>query len=253
MPNLDRDKSSNQSFKRTIIVSIILHLGVFALFIVIAANPTTRRASELPHIKGYLVEVAGIKKPQNALPPPKVEPAAPKVEKKAVITKEIKKEAKPKSNAKLEKAKAAALLNIKNEIREEGPKTPRKDNFPQEQKLGTGPEGDEGIIDEAMAIYELKLMGTIKSNWILSNRKAVRDNPDILIRIKVKISPDGDLMGQEILTKSGIQSFDDSCINAIKASDPFPSADPTIAKRVRNASFIFEFYGRDILKLLPEE
>lgn len=88
----------------------------------------------------------------------------------------------------------------------------------------------EGTSSEAVTgdAYASQIFTLIRKNWNVPVGLVSDDELKALsAQVKVQVSEDGTLIGEEILKSSGNSTFDDSCLQAVKATGqvPAPPAD----------------------------
>ncbi|MFH1729740.1 MAG: TonB family protein [Pseudomonadota bacterium] len=206
--------------------------------------------------------------PKNVvkLPPKEVEKPKPKKTKRQIEKDKALENIKKKIEKKIITEKKLPIKTDPTETRE----APKAENFPVPEgwketetaklkiPLGsqTGNEGgkelNEDMINYEIAKYGLLLKDSIIGNFILSNKRALRENPDIEIHVSVKTDSNGRLIFMELVKSSGVDSLDGQCLSAIKKTEPFPRP-PLILKGRSSFTFKFIFPGKDLLKLINEE
>jgi TonB family protein len=260
---INYEKNYKNTFIIALIISLFAHLiivGILVTFKPYAKKVTVFRPKS---IKGYLINLSDIKKPiiESKLPPLIVK-EVPKKEEKIFHPKE-------KKNINLDIEKKKILADIEKKIKKKKIKTEsiiedtkiddrKSSNYLTKEMLKYGtPDGDEKGEEFPNALlneYLSKLEAIIKSNWVIANRKIIRDNPEIEIKVGLLIDSKGKILNLKVVKSSGFEAFDTSCINAIKRSEPFPEPDKEIMTYItKEVDLKFVFEASEILKLLGEE
>lgn len=132
----------------------------------------------------------------------------------------------------LERAKALAQANV--------PEEPPEGSLTG-SALGTSTQASVG--DEyATAIYE-----AIRRNWVVPTGLSRGDMTGLTAAIRVAIAPDGSLQDPSLLNSSGNDLFDDSCMQAVRATGRVPP--PPAAMRAQfGRGLRLDFEGKDLAR-----
>ncbi len=155
----------------------------------------------------------------NAAPTPK---EAPKVE-DADVSKDLRRALQ----------KAQALAKATPEEPDEGSLTG--------SALGTSTQASQG--DE----YATQISEAIRRNWNVPTGLNVGDVNKLSIEIRVSISATGELGDAKISTSSGNDLFDDSGLQAVKATGKVPAPPAALAFKFRRG-MVLAFDGKDLPK-----
>ncbi len=247
------DQSREPRWSRVIILSLALHLAVFALLLFFPDPSPTRKMSGPTVYEVNLVTLPAVK-PKSAPKPTAskgVEKKAPtsvlaapakrisppiREEKPVIIGKRVveRKKKVPKKSPKPQKPQISpsklidqAVAKIKKNVRIQ------KDDRRLDQAISkiqtrvnesetTGPEGIpmEGI---AFRVYQMEVEARIKSNWqypvaLISPAK----RKDIEARVVIKVRQDGTILKSWFEDTSRNAGFDDSVMKAVEKSKPLP-------------------------------
>jgi protein TonB len=224
--------------------------------------------------------------PEFALPAPEPEPSAPaplpKEEKKIEAVKapekssstdkrkeadrELKKKALEEIKKKISKLKALPAIPSTASSRP----APRPENFPlpkgwKESKTAREKipltEGDTSGLTEgeasneiarAIARYSGLVKSQILSNFFVSYKKALKDNPSGEIVVEIDLDDTGALKSSRIVKGSGFSVLDDNCTNAIQRAAPFPPI-PEVLMEENGIAFEIKFLLSELAKYISEE
>lgn len=251
LPNHFKLGAKRSTFLHLSVLVIVLLQGAYNRFFITDEERKARLRMEmgkssirvdivdLPSLKFQdLAKVDALEKPGAALPPP---PAAkpvelpPKPSDKAMIDRT---KPQPKETKGKEKLSAADRLKAlrdslradnrrkelmkKFKIDGEGERAPLAGNVLSQ---GSQTTGDIATVAEE---YEGKLVGHLRKNY---NVPGWMRTGQLRARVLVRIGPDGRLLHQEFLKRSGNAEFDSAVERAVRSSDPFPSP-PDALRRV---------------------
>lgn len=108
-------------------------------------------------------------------------------------------------------------------------------------KLGEGSaivgSGDAGSLT-VFEGYVAQLPEHVRPNWKLPSYLI---DKDLKCRIKLYLSPSGEVIKTEIFESSGEEDYDKRALNAIKLSNPFPSLPTEIKKEASNGAIVLGF------------
>ncbi len=248
LPNHFRLGAKRSTFLHLSIVVIVLLQGAYSRFFVTDEERKARLKMEmgkssirvdlvdLPSLKFQdLQKIDALEKPGAALPPP---PAAkpvelpPKPSENAMIDR-----SKPEAKAKEKLSAAERLKALRDSMRADGRRKELMKKFKIEGdgeraplagnilSQGSQTSGDIATVAEE---YEGKLVGHLRKNY---NVPGWMRTGQLRARVLVRIGPDGRLLHQEFLKRSGNAEFDSAVERAVRSSDPFPSP-PDALRRV---------------------
>jgi TonB family protein len=125
-----------------------------------------------------------------------------------------------------------------------------KMNIPDEPPEGALDGSDRGTSNEASAgdAYATKIFEAVRKNW--SAPTGLVDESTLgglAAEIRLSIGDDGELINPRLAKSSGNQFFDDSCMQAIKATARVPPPPATERARFRRG-LLLEFAGKDLAR-----
>ncbi|MCK5883066.1 MAG: TonB C-terminal domain-containing protein [Bacteriovoracaceae bacterium] len=100
--------------------------------------------------------------------------------------------------------------------------------------VGTGNAEVGGILD----LYASTLPEHVKPHWLLPSFLM---NRDLTCRVKLYLSPDGELIKAEIFESSGNDDYDLKALGAVKKSSPYPSLPDGISHFAGKGSIVLGF------------
>ncbi|MBW1851442.1 MAG: TonB C-terminal domain-containing protein [Deltaproteobacteria bacterium] len=239
------DKSMEQKWSKMFLLSLVLHLAVFAMILFVPEPMPTRKIRdtvyevnlvEMPEGRRQSFKSRTKAKTGKALSAPARAPftkrlSKPKKKEKPVViakrtikakTQQIK-PPEDSSSKRIDKA----LAKIEKTVKEE-----KKDTIdraiPKLEARVKGSEGKQtaGVRAEngiTIHLYRMEVEERIKSNWsypvALTGLKEEK-NLETIVLLKVKNN--GTILSFEFKTRSGNTIFDQSALKAVKRSDPLP-------------------------------
>ena len=233
-------------WRSMVIVSLCLHLGLFALLLFAPeVNPSRKRFGG----PVYTVDLVDLPQGGGQKAVPKVEKAvksSPKAKPKAKRIAPTPKKAKPVTIAKrtapkktkkpVKKKKSSsqlidqAISKIERKVEADKPshlddaianlqkKTPQVDKGGGSPGRGGGGSGP--VTGMAMRLYELEIINLIKGNWAYP--VALGQNMDLEATVLLTVRRNGSISRTQFLKRSGNAIFDQSVTKAIEKSDPLP-------------------------------
>jgi len=235
---------------RMIALSVALHVAIF-----IGAVHLSGRT---PEPLGFrYIEATVMTGPPGPAPRgrPDAVPAAMKKKEKEPDRKDIRKKEPEKNDSMVlpkEKSK-------KSRAKEKEPEEPRSIDSAIERirkshrdKLGL-PDGDAkvsavypgggGMANRIVSLYLHKVSSTIRRNWSLPS--GIARDPNLHVKILVRIGRNGDLLERRIHQSSGITLIDQSAMNAVVKSTPFPAPPPLVAPEIEREGILFDFFPEE--------
>ena len=103
--------------------------------------------------------------------------------------------------------------------------------------------GGGGLSNRIVALYLNKISVLIWKNWSLPSDIA-RD-PKMHVKVQVRIDASGGLLERTIYKTSGISLVDESALNAVVKSAPFPPPPPLVASEMESEGIIFDFFPQE--------
>jgi TonB family protein len=221
-----------QAFRRLLWLSSGVHVAAFAFF---AFAPGIFRSDAPAAVSVVTVNLLAAPGPPPRPRPAAPAPPAPPEPKKVILpteptTPKPKKEAKPKPQAKPEPKPEPpketpkppqeidyedALAQLRDEAGEAAPETPPP---PDEQPSGTGGGGGE-VVSPEVAAFIRDAKAHVTRNWILE--PGFRGQR-LRTTISVLLAADGEVLGTEVVERSGNPWFDESAERAVAKASPLP-------------------------------
>lgn len=216
-------------FKSSLKLSLIAHVVIALIFTVRAYFFTAEPIDFTAAVRVDIVALPDKLDPSEVTLAPKEEKATPvpdtkkteNVEKPEPEAINIKK-TKNKQNEALEKLKRqAALDKIKNQIEKDKKTQDSKKRVSQiKGNVITPGTALTGLNKLQHANYVSTLDQHIKQNWTIPEWLK---NRDLKARVRVKIGENGQILARQIIKSSGDTSYDDTVLDTIDRSAPFPA------------------------------
>jgi len=189
--------------------------------------------------------------------PPKKPESPVSQEKPATVDPKEREREKAKTLAalaqRLEQAEGLAMKN------DDDRPPPSIDNFegtdstklPGRQGFSGQGGADEEALRQVFAIYaHTQLMPNINKAWIYSNIAMVKRYPELYARILVRLDSEGRILEVSVDKASGIRDYDESCVKAIKRSEPLPPPPAEAREYLANRGIVLGFPGKLLLEKL---
>ena len=110
---------------------------------------------------------------------------------------------------------------------------------------------DEEALRQVFAVYaHTQLMPNINKAWIYSNIAMVKRYPELYARILVRLDSEGRILEVSVDKASGIRDYDESCVKAIKRSEPLPPPPAEAREYLANRGIVLGFPGKLLLEKL---
>ncbi|MFH1652445.1 MAG: TonB family protein [Pseudomonadota bacterium] len=107
---------------------------------------------------------------------------------------------------------------------------------------GTGDKPIKVSPDDLVYLqYQAKVRAKISQEWFSMIRSTANENIHITASIEVSINEEGEVTSIRWVDPSGNNSFDASCVRAIKKASPLPKPPDKLAWEAYNEGFLVEF------------
>lgn len=224
---------SNFSFKKFLILSIVLHVFFIALFI-------NFKGCSFKSEKDLLIESA-IQIDEVGLPDleTKKRPKQTKQKKptKPIIKKEKKKKKPAKPVVKKEKKQSQPKSSNTSNTKEKKQAPIKKGNF---KNQAGSKEGKEKISKQALSEiykYSNQIIYQVRQNWTLP---PYLTNQQYSSQVEIKISSSGELIYKNVVLSSGNKLYDSFVLKTIEQAQPYPKPQDSI-KSIVKQGFVLTF------------
>ena len=233
----------NDRFSNFILLSFVLHLGVFILFTVkILVFPSeipiyqqsvridiVALPEKKPLLQGKTKPMAKIQIKKKAEKPPEIKPL--KLEKKKSHS-EKKKQLKEEQNSAIARLRALKHLETRKKSKEQPKKQEYKGNAISE---GSSLNGLEKLHHES---YLNQLDRHIRNYW---NLPEWLTSANLSTRVLILIDKNGDILSKNLILKSGNEFFDQNVFKTLEKANPLPPPPANMADFYSTKGVEFRF------------